>query len=209
MNIAIIGAGNLGGTLALAFRRAGHSVLFGVRNAEKEFKGREAAIANAIGWENIPVAVEKSDIVVISVPAQFAHEVARELGDLSNKVVIDTMNAVLQKPGGYSNTGDAILHNSNVKDLVKCFNSTGFENLADPDYGTIKLDMFMAGESVKAKGIATQLAKDIGFDTVYDFGGNDKFLLLEQFAFSWINLAILQKQGRDMAFKVIRRQTVV
>jgi 8-hydroxy-5-deazaflavin:NADPH oxidoreductase len=209
MNIAIVGAGNLGGTLAPAFRKAGHSVIFGVRDAQKNFKGKDAAIANAISWDNISVAVEKSDVVVVSVPAQFAHEVARELGDLSNKVVIDTMNAVFQKPGGYSNTGDAILHNSNVSDLVKCFNSTGFENLADPDYGSIKLDMFMAGDSAKAKAIATQLAKDIGFATVYDFGGNDKFFLLEQFAFSWINLAILQKQGRDMAFKVIRRKTAV
>jgi len=29
--------------------------------------------------------------------------------------------------------------------------------------------------------------------------------LLEQLALSWINLAIFQKQGRNMAFKVIWR----
>jgi hypothetical protein len=40
---------------------------------------------------------------------------------------------------------------------------------------------------------------------VYDFGGNDKFDLIEQFAFCWVNLAIIQKQGRDLAFKILRR----
>ena len=38
MNITIIGAGNVGGTLAVAFRRAGHSVIFGVKDPTIHFK---------------------------------------------------------------------------------------------------------------------------------------------------------------------------
>jgi predicted dinucleotide-binding enzyme len=65
--------------------------------------------------------------------------------------------------------------------------------------------MFMAGESEKAKTIATQLALDAGFGSCWDFGKGDKVLLLEQFAFAWINLAILQGHGRDIAFRIVRR----
>jgi hypothetical protein len=49
------------------------------------------------------------------------------------------------------------------------------------------------------------LAKDAGFAACYDIGGNDKFQLMEQFAFFWINLALIQGQGREMAFKLLKR----
>jgi 8-hydroxy-5-deazaflavin:NADPH oxidoreductase len=65
--------------------------------------------------------------------------------------------------------------------------------------------MFTAGSSEKGIAVATQLAKDVGFGAVYHFGGNDKFNLIEQMAYCWINLAIVQKQGRNMAFKIVRR----
>lgn len=65
--------------------------------------------------------------------------------------------------------------------------------------------MFMAGDSEEAKQIARQLALDAGFGSCWDFGKGDKVELLEQFALSWINLAIMQGHGRDIAFKLVRR----
>lgn len=65
--------------------------------------------------------------------------------------------------------------------------------------------MFVAGDDSMAKSVARQLAKELGFAECYDFGGDDKIELLEQFAFVWINMGILQKHGRDMAFKVLKR----
>jgi hypothetical protein len=89
--------------------------------------------------------------------------------------------------------------------VVKCFNSTGFENMQNPVYQGEKLDMFMAGDNEAAKQVAQQLALDAGFGTCWDFGKGDKVSLLEQFALSWINLAIMQGHGRDIAFRVVRR----
>ena len=48
-------------------------------------------------------------------------------------------------------------------------------------------------------------AKDAGFAECYVVGGNDKFALMEQFAFFWINLAMMQGQGRDIGFKLLKR----
>ena len=77
--------------------------------------------------------------------------------------------------------------------------------MMNPDYNGTALDMFMAGDSTKGKAIARQLALDAGFADCIDFGENDKFYLMEQFALCWINLAIMQKMGRNIALKIIRR----
>lgn len=205
MNIAIIGTGDIGGTLAKRFSDNNHSIFLGVRNTDA-FKGKEIlAYSKHISAHTITEAVSKAEVIVIAVPAQFAHDAAKSLGDVSGKVIIDTMNGVFMRPEGFSNTADAILANCNSTDVVKCFNSTGFENILNPTYNGVGIDMFTAGSSERATAIATQLAKEIGFENVYHFGGNDKFNLMEQMALCWINLAIIQKQSRDIAFKVIRR----
>ena len=90
-------------------------------------------------------------------------------------------------------------------DVVKCFNSTGFENILNPTYQGKGIDMFMAGESDLAKKVVSQLASDAGFGSCMDFGKSDKVELLEKFALCWINLAIMQGQGRNIAFNLVRR----
>lgn len=204
MNIAIIGSGNVGGALAKRFAAAGHSVVFGVRNVN-DFKGNALAAEKNISVNTIADAVNKSEVIVISTPAQYAADVAKSLGDVNGKIIIDTMNAISAKPEGFNNTADAILANCNTTDVVKCFNTTGFENMENPDYNGTAIDMFMAGDSVRGKEIARQLALGAGFAACYDCGGNNRFALMEQMALAWINLAIMQKQGRNIAFKIIRR----
>ncbi len=205
MNIAIIGTGNIGGALAKRLADASHKIYLGVRNTA-EFKGKELLnYSTNISAHPIENAVKSAEVIIIAVPAQFASETAISLGDVSGKIIIDTMNGVFLKPEGFNNTADAILANCNTSNVVKCFNSTGFENILNPTYKGQGIDMFTAGSSEKAVVVATQLAKEIGFENVYHFGGNDKFSLLEQMALCWINLAIIQKQGRDMAFKIVTR----
>ncbi|MCK6692147.1 MAG: NAD(P)-binding domain-containing protein [Thermoanaerobaculia bacterium] len=205
MNIAIIGTGNVGGALAQGLNRAGHRIRLGVRDLE-HFKGKDLLkVAPEITVHPVREAVESSDVIILAAPAQVADQVARQLGDVAGKIIIDTMNGVFMRPEGFANTTDAILANCNTPDVVKCFNSTGFETMFDPRYGDLAADMFVAGDSVRGKAVASGLARDLGFGEVWDFGGLDKVSLLEQFALSWINLAILQKHGRGMAFKILRR----
>jgi len=205
MNIAIIGTGNVGGALTKRFSDKGHNVFLGVRNVN-DFKGKEtlSQLKNA-SIHLVKEAVEKAEVIIISAPPQFASDIAKDLGDVSNKIIIDTMNAVFVKPEGFNNTADAILANCNTTDVVKCFNTTGFENMLNPIYNGIGIDMFTAGNSQKGIEVVTKLAKEIGFENVYHFGGNDKFNLIEQMAMCWINLAIMQKQGRGIAFKILKR----
>ncbi|MBK8196196.1 MAG: NAD(P)-binding domain-containing protein [Lewinellaceae bacterium] len=205
MNIAIIGTGNVGGALARGLAQAGHRVRLGVRDLQ-QFKGKHLLDSSPdISVHTVHDAVQASDTIILAAPAQVAHEVSQQLGDVSGKIIIDAMNGVFIRPEGFTNTTEAILANCNTTDVVKCFNSTGFENMLDPHYGATAADMFVAGDSARGKETAAQLARDLGFGEVWDFGGLDKVSLLEQFALCWINLAIMQKQGRGIAFKVLRR----
>lgn len=88
---------------------------------------------------------------------------------------------------------------------MKVFNCTGWENLADVRYGEQVADMFMAGGSEAAKVQVRDLVKAVGFADAIDMGGDDKVPILEGFALVWIDLAIFQKMGRGMAFKLLRR----
>ena len=155
-------------------------------------------------FTNVSYAVKQCDVMLIAIPPTAILEIVAEMGDLTGKILIDATNAVRQKPEPFT----TVFHALSAKtkgEVVKCFNTTGFENMSNPKYGDVALDMFMAGDSEKAKSVARKLALDAGFGECWDFGGEDKVVLLEQFALSWINLAIMQGNGRDIALKVIRR----
>jgi 8-hydroxy-5-deazaflavin:NADPH oxidoreductase len=144
-------------------------------------------------------------VIVITTPPEVVLELIPQLGDGSNKVIIDTTNSIRTRPEPFATAYAAIKEVTKAEDIVKCFNSTGFENMLNPNYHGEGIDMFAAGNSSKAKQVAERLAKDLGFATCYDFGGDDKVELLEKFALSWINIAIMQGHGRNLAFKLIRR----
>ncbi|GAB4231035.1 MAG: NAD(P)-binding domain-containing protein [Ekhidna sp.] len=205
MKIAIVGTGNVGGVLAGKWAKVGHEINLGVRDPEN-FKGRHLLEDPAINAYPIEDAVAKSKVIVMATPAPMAVEVTQSLGNTTGKVIIDTMNIVNGKgPEGFETTSEAILANTDTRNVIKCFNSTGFNNMIDPVYDGKAVDMFMCGDSEEGKEIARQLAHDIGFEVCYDVGGNDKFYLMEQFASFWINLAMFQGQGREIAFKLLKR----
>jgi len=170
------------------------------------FKGKELLNNANTSVHTVQDAVQQAEVILLATPAKFTIEVAQSLGDTSGKVIIDAMNIVMnQGPQGFNNTTDAIIANTQTKDVVKCFNTTGFNNMINPIYNNTALDMFVAGDSEKGKQIATQLALDCDFATCYNVGGNDKFYLMEQYAWFWINLAMFQGQGREIGFKLMKR----
>lgn len=204
MNIAIIGTGNVGGALAKSWSRAGHQIYLGVRDV-KNFKGKDLLDEPNIQALETEKAVSVAEVILIAAVPQAVAEIAQSMGPVSGKVIIDAMNSVRVKPEGFENTFEALKQLCPEAHLVKCFNSTGFENMSNPVYHGKGIDMFVAGNSEKGKSVAQQLALDAGFENCHNFGGDDKVALLEQFALSWINLAIMQGHGRDIAFKVISR----
>lgn len=212
MNIAVIGTGNVGGALASQWAKSGHNVILGVRDVNN-FKGQHLLQQKGISALPIQQATQKAEVILIAAVPPATESIVKELGDVSGKVIIDAMNSVRTKPDGYNNSFEALKALCPSAEVIKCFNTTGFENMQNPTYHLttpvehdVKLDMFVAGSSTRGKEVAKQLSDDAGFGNCYDFGGDDKAALLEQFALSWINLAIMQGHGRNIGFKVIKRQ---
>jgi predicted dinucleotide-binding enzyme len=204
MKIAIIGHGNVGGALASRWAAAGHQLLIGAREPQDE-KALALADVDNISMHTIPEAVAEAQVILVATPAHIVASLAESWGDCSGKTVIDATNAVGKKPDPFPTAFHALQQLTSAR-VVKCFNTTGFENMQNPQYGDTALDMYMAGDDDTAKAVARQLAIDAGFAECYDFGKADKVVLQEQFALSWINLAIMQGMGRDIAFKLIRRK---
>lgn len=205
MKIAIIGTGNVGSALATAWSKKGHEINLGVRDTQN-FKGKSLIDNPNTQLYSVEEAVKKSDIILLATPAIYTIEIAGSLGDTEGKIIIDSMNIIMGKgPKNYSNTAQAILDHTSSKDVVKCFNTTGFNNMINPKYQDQNIDMFVAGDSIKGKEATIQLALDAGFAECYDIGGNDKFELMEQFAWFWINLAMVKGHGREIGFKLLKR----
>ena len=87
MHIAILGAGNVGGTLGEALADAGHTIVWGTRHPEEVDRsgGRAAPVAEAVAG---------AEIVVLAVPASAVDAALESAGDLSGKVIIDATNPV-------------------------------------------------------------------------------------------------------------------
>lgn len=204
MNIAIIGSGNVGGALAQQWVKAGHTVLIG---AQFPLSEKNIALATKIGEDRfaaIENAVKQCEIILIATPPEAVFEIVEKIGDASGKIIIDATNAIMKNPEPYKTVYHALADKTDAE-IVKCFNTTGFENMLNPLYHGEGIDMFMAGDSDKAKEVAKKLALDCGFGSCIDFGKSDKVELLEKFALSWINLALMQGLGRNIAFRVVNR----
>src|SRR5439155_15739822 len=79
MNIAIIGAGNVGGALATSSMRAGHKVTIAAKDpAHAEAKAKDAGARAA---RSNAEAIRDAEIVILAVPADAVDAVVAEIAD--------------------------------------------------------------------------------------------------------------------------------
>jgi len=97
MRIAIIGAGNVGGSLGTGWARKGHQVVFGVRDVSAPETGLLSRVEGSTAlapWE----AAASAEVVALTVPWSAAEQVVRSLGNLQDKVLLDCTNPVMAWP---------------------------------------------------------------------------------------------------------------
>jgi predicted dinucleotide-binding enzyme len=205
MRIAVIGAGNVGGTLGSRLAQRGHRVTLGVRSVG----GREAS---ALPFATIPEAVDDAEVVILATPWAAIPDALRaagaDRGALDGVVLIDATNPLGPRltldvgPGGASGAERVQVMVPDAR-VVKAFNTTGAENMADPVYGGEPTVMFYAGDNAAAKQVVHTLVSELGFDAV-DAGALIRARELERLAVLWISLAY-GGMGRNIAFKLARR----
>jgi NADPH-dependent F420 reductase len=191
MNIAIIGAGNVGRALATAFTRAGHAVTFSSQDPEHAAAaatatGASAATSNA-------EAASGAQIVVLAIPFASAETVAAEIREaVAGKPVIDVTNRMSFGPNGPTIDNGV----SNAEQLavwlptahvVKAFNTLFASHQNDPIADGTQLDGFVAGDDESSKKTVLDLIRSMGLNPV-DVGPLARSQQLEQLAF--LNIAL-------------------
>jgi predicted dinucleotide-binding enzyme len=206
MHIAIIGRGQIGSALGRVWHRAGHRIVYLTReDAPSARDGLEWA-------EQVPLTAEaarQADITVLAVPWSAVDGAAAVLGPNYSGVLVDVTNPVAEDLSGLDFKGSAS-GAAYLKELlprariVKAFNQTGAENLADADYSGRQPVSFVCSSDEAAASAVRQLSEDLGFDTVV-VRGLAHARQLEEMAWLWISLAIKQGHGRDFAYALVRR----
>lgn len=214
MKIAVIGAGNLGGTLGKRWAKAGHEVVFGVpdpTNAKLTALVRESGPKARAA--SVPEAAREAAVVVLAVPWDSARDALAAAGDLRGRVLIDATNPVPLTPQGLQNGlvighttsgGEEIARWAKGARVVKAFKTTGWQNMANPQYWPQALTMLLCGDDADAKKVATELAQQLGFEPV-DVGPLRSARYLEAVAMLWIDMAVLQGFGTNFGFRLVKR----
>jgi predicted dinucleotide-binding enzyme len=210
MKIAIVGAGNVGGTLGKAWAKKGHEIFFGVPRPQDD-KARQ--LVQSIGSEaragTVAEAAGFGEVVVLATPWTAAEAAVRAAGNLNGKTVIDCTNPLKPDLSGLAlgfNTSAAeqVAQWAKGANVFKAFNTTGFNIMANPVLNGIRTVMFVCGDNEAVKPRVLQLASDVGFDAV-DAGKLVIARLLEPFAMLWIHLAFTGSAGREIGFALLRR----
>lgn len=208
MSIAIIGAGNVGMALGQALTRRGENVVFGVPEPQK-YAAAVAALGERARLTGTAEAIASADLVILAVPHAATAVIARSVADWQGKVLVDATNPLA--PGlsgltlGITTSGAEVLAlQARGARVVKAFNSTGAENMADAAYTSGLPMMPVCGDDADARQRVMALATLIGFEAV-DMGPLMAARYLEPFAMAWIHLAFRQGMGRRFAFGLLRR----
>jgi len=213
MKLAIIGAGNVGGTLGLAWaQKAGHEIFFGVRDAKSD---KTQALVRKLGpraGAGTPAqSAAFGDMIVLTTPWTAAEAAIRSMGDLRGRIILDATNPLAMGRDGLGleighgiSGGEMVQTWASGASVFKTLNTTGFGNMADPVFHGVRSAMFVAGDDTANKPKVIDLVASLGFEVV-DAGPLRNARLLEAHAMLWIELAHKRGLGRDWAFAVVRR----
>jgi predicted dinucleotide-binding enzyme len=154
MRIAVIGKGNIGGSLGTKWREAGHDVVYGARNAEGDGPGGAPV-------RSIADAIDGADVVVLAVPGKVAPDVINQhKAALAGKTVIDAVNRI----GAPEFDSRALIAEAAPQaGYARAFNSLGWENFASPLPGA---NMFFAADP-EARAVTEELIAAIGLTPAY------------------------------------------
>jgi predicted dinucleotide-binding enzyme len=177
-NIAILGSGRVGSTLAKKLAAAGHSVTIGSRNPSETAEKLADAKINVAAPQN---AVTAADIVVNATPGESSVERLAAMSDaLAGKVLIDVANATARGDDGMP-SGLAYPNSSLAEHLqealpetrvVKTLNTMLFMVMVDPRSLRVPPVAFLSGNDADAKATAVALLGDLGWpaDWIEDLG---------------------------------------
>jgi predicted dinucleotide-binding enzyme len=190
MKIAVIGTGNIGGSIGSKWLKAGYEVVFGSRSPSSAGPGGAPVLA-------VGDALEGADVVLLAVPGPAAPDViGAHRAALAGRTVIDAVNRIGQPEFNCrSLLADAVPDAR----YVRAFNTLGWENFADPVPGT---SLFFAADPA-ARAVAEELISAVGLEPVF-LGDAGAAGTVDSLVSVWF--ALVQQHGgnRRIALRVVQ-----
>jgi len=174
--VAVIGTGDMGDSLGPRFAELGYRVVYGSRNPESD-KVRtlvEMTGANASATTQM-AAAQQGDIVLLLVPWPAMATVARNLGDLDGKIVVDVSMPLEQAEDGYprhllkTSSAEMIQEWNPGARVVKAFGTMGSYLIDEPTAAGGMVTIPVASDDRGAKEEIAGIVAALGLDPV-DFG---------------------------------------
>lgn len=172
MRIGILGSGLMGGKLGTLFACTRHEVVFSYAHSDQKLK-RLAREAGKNARAGTPAeAAKDADALLLAVHWSRVNDVLKKAGDLSDKIIISCslpMNAKdTELVIARTNSGAEELAKKVKKArVVAAFNTAPSEvlfNVFEKKRNKNRPNMLYCGDDRKAKKIAANLIRDIGFD---------------------------------------------
>ena len=204
MNIGIIGAGHIGGTLTRRFSALGHKVF--VANSRGPESLADLTAETGAAPVSVTEAAQSGDVVIVTIPEKNIQKLPPELfkGVSNGVVVVDTGNYYpQQRDGRIDGIEDGATESRWVsqqlgRTVVKAFNNIYAEHLlklGQPAGTSGRIALPVAGDDDRAKSIVLRLIDELGFDGV-DAGGLDE---------SWRQQPGTPAYGTDLDAEGVRR----
>ena len=173
LRIGIIGTGEIGGTLAALWVKAGHEVVISSRHPER-LKSLAQSLGPRARVGTPREAAAYGEVVLISVPYAATPQVGRDYrAELAGKVVLDTGNPYPSRDGDMAvaarrrGTGVASAEFLPGVRLVRAFNAINSGDLASEAHRKGEpVAIPLAGDDTAALALAQRLVRDAGFEPV-------------------------------------------
>ncbi len=202
MNIAIIGAGNIGSTLGTRWLERDHNITFGVRDiTSSNIIDLQQRLGRAV-FVSPYDALADAEVIVLAVPGKAVEQVVRELASaLARKLIIDTTNNLAEDVTHHAEVVQQLVPTAK---LFRAFNSLGWENFATLVIAGHQIDHFYCGDDEKQQEVQ-QLISDTGLNPIY-LGGLEHSPTLDALTRLWFTLAFQKGYGRRVALKIIAEE---
>jgi predicted dinucleotide-binding enzyme len=178
MEIAVIGAGRIGGNIARQLAAAGHGVTLSYSRDPEALAGR--ARDWGVRAASPAVAVAGADVVVVSVPWAALPDALAQAGSLAGKVVVDTTNQFGAGPKPADGQTAAAFNATRMPGsrYTKSFNTLTSAFQAATAHRDPPVVQWLCGDDGDAKAVVAGLIRDAGYAPV-DLGGTADCAVME------------------------------
>ena len=215
MNIAVLGTGLVGQTIASKLVQLGHTVMMGSRSEAHPTAvtwSKDAAGGKAL-FGNFTDACKFGEIVFNCTQGAASVDALRMggAGNLKGKIIIDTSNPIEYSGDEYwkltvcntDSLGEQIQREFPDALVVKTLNTVNSNVMVEPDKLIERTDVFVSGNSADAKATVTKILRDwFGWQHVIDLGDITTSRAAEMYVVLWRSLR-LAISSRRFNIKVV------